>query len=850
MTTPATVPALVARPAEEAGDAPSLLAPGRPALGYAQLGRFVTKTASALREAGVAPDDRVGLVVPNGPEAASAFLTVSAVAACAPLNPAYRQAELDFYLRDLGARFVIVAASLDSPVRDVAGALGARVLELQVDERAPAGEFALEGISPTSSATDLLPADGDVALVLHTSGTTARPKIVPLTHRNLWLSASSISSTLRLSPGDRCLNVMPLFHIHGLVAALLASLQAGASVVCAPGFHPHRFFDVLRECEPTWYTAVPTMHQAILERLVREPEIVQGHRLRFARSSSASLPVPVLEGLERALGIPVIEAYGMTEAAHQMTSNPLPPGVRRPGTVGVPAGPEVAVLGADGTQLPVGDVGEVAIRGESVFGGYDGPPEVNAAAFVGEWFRTGDEGAIDEDGYLALRGRIKEIINRGGEKVGPLEVDDVLSAHPAVAQAVTFAVPDPRLGDEVVAAVVLRPDVQVDERELQDFAVHRLAPFKVPRRVLFVDEIPKGPTGKIQRIGLAERLGVGPFVPGDAEGDLRPRDALENELEKVWADVLGLPRVGVRDDFFALGGDSILGAEAVARMRDLLDMPDLPLIAIVRAPTVEAMVDEIERGRSGRAGMIVPLHTGGSRPPLFFVHGLDGDVVGYAALARRLDDAQPFFALRAPGLDGVGTTPDRVEELAAAYLREIRAVLPHGPYLLGGFCMGAGVAVELAHRLRADGEEVPLLVLIDPRVASAHGTGSVVRRALAAVRARSIRSVLRAGLRRNPGGSPADAPAPAGITQQMEPLARARDSYRANPLDVPAVVFLSPGLRGGELSDHDRAVLRNVVRCTQVAGSHGRRFHVGSVEALAHEMNAALEDLAPYGQPS
>ena len=537
----------------------------------------------------------------------------------------------------------------------------------------------------------------------------------------------------------------------------------------------------------------------------------------------------------------------MTEAAHQIASNPLPPSIRKPGSVGRATGPEVAVLDPLGTTLAPGEVGEVAIRGESVFGGYAGSAEANAAAFVNGWFRTGDEGTIDEDGYLVLRGRIKEIINRGGEKVGPFEVDAVLASHPAVAQAVTFGIPDPRLGEEVGAAVVRRSGQDVDERELQDFAVERLAPFKVPRKVVFVDDIPKGPTGKVQRIGLAERLAVGPLVRGDATGDLRPRNALENELEKIWADVLGLRRVGVRDDFFALGGDSILGAEAVARTRDLLGLPDLPLISIVRAPTVEAMAAEIEVGGLEVPSGAVPLQTGGSRTPLFFVHGLDGDVVGFAALARRLGPEQPFYGLRARGLDGEGATPDRVEELASGYLRDIRRVQPAGPYVLGGFCMGAGVAVELAQRLTAAGNDVALVVLVDPRFRAARSLRHTAWRGADLVRRRDLLASGRRLLSRlRPGsdGSSADR-AEAGIARQIEPLARARDAYGADSLDTPTAVLLSPDHGGGALSEDVRFVLRNVVSSVQVSGSHGRRFHVGCVEELAGAMKAVLDTVRP-----
>ena len=357
------------------------------------------------------------------------------------------------------------------------------------------------------------------------------------------------------------------------------------------GLPPVHFFDWLDELEPTWYTAVPSMHAGVLLRARGRSESVSRHRLRFVRSSSAALPATVHQELESVFDVPVVEAYGMTEAAHQMASNPLPPAVRKPGTVGKAAGPEVAVLDPSGRELSAGEIGEVAIRGESVFAGYE--MSSDAKPFTeGGWFRTGDEGFLDEEGYLTLRGRIKEIINRGGEKISPLEVDDALLGHQGVAQAVTFAMSDLQLGEEVAAAVVLAPDVQLDERGLQDFVAAQLAPFKVPRRILVLDELPTGATGKLQRIGLAERLGLENGASSDA--GRRPYRFLEPQLIEIWESVLDTRGLDVGSDFFALGGDSILGAEAVARVRDLVGDPDLPLISIVRC--ADARRDG-ERGR-------------------------------------------------------------------------------------------------------------------------------------------------------------------------------------------------------------------------------------------------------------
>ena len=488
-------------------DAPAVGSPGREDLSFAGLTTLVQDSATALNGFGVGRNDAVAIVLPNGPEMATAFLAVASAATAAPLNPGYRAEEFEFYLTDLQARAVLVQAGWDSPVREVAERLGVGLIELQPSD-GPAGGFTLAS-DLAGAAANPGPAEADdVALILHTSGTTSRPKIVPLSHINVCASAHHIGETLALTPEDRCLNIMPLFHIHGLIAAVLSSAAAGASVVCSPGFNALRFFGWLEESRATWYTAVPTMHQAILSRAARNAPIIEASRLRFVRSSSSSLPPSVMAELEAAFGAPVLESYGMTEAAHQMASNPLPPRDRKPGSVGMAAGPDVAIMNDAGRLLDVGGTGEIVIRGPNVTSGYARNPEANAEAFQDGWFRTGDQGVLDDEGYLRITGRLKEIINRGGEKISPREVDEVLLGHPAIAEAVAFAVPHDKLGEEVAAAVVLREGMEAGAREIRAYASERIADYKVPRKVLIVEEIPKGPTGKLQRIGLAKQLGL------------------------------------------------------------------------------------------------------------------------------------------------------------------------------------------------------------------------------------------------------------------------------------------------------------------------------------------------------
>ena len=491
----------------------AISAPGRPPLTHGGLRALAQRTIARLNELGAGRNDRVAIVLPNGPEMATCYLACAGGTTSAPLNPAYRADEFEFYLSDLQAKLLIVDKGSASPAVEVAARLGVKVIELHTAEGAPAGDFTLHPQDGLSAPAGTTVSGGwsqasDVGMVLHTSGTTSRPKIVPLSVGNLAASARNIRTTLQFTPADRGLNIMPLFHIHGLIAGVLAPISAGSEVFCTPGFNALKFFAWMDEARPTWYTAVPTMHQAILQRAKGNSEVIARHPLRFLRSSSSSIPPQVIRELEDVFGAPLIESYGMTEACHQMASNPLPPAIRKPGTVGVAAGPEVAIM-LDGVILPRGQTGEIVIRGDNVTAGYENNEKANAEGFSSGWFRTGDQGVMDADGYISITGRLKEIINRGGEKISPREVDEILMDHAAVAQVVCFGMPHPKLGEEVAAVVVLREGLAATEKDLQAFVASRAADFKVPKKILFMDEIPKGATGKLQRIGLAAKLGLG-----------------------------------------------------------------------------------------------------------------------------------------------------------------------------------------------------------------------------------------------------------------------------------------------------------------------------------------------------
>lgn len=578
-------------------NASAILAPGRLPLSYGHLYEHIENTGRTLRSLGIGRKDRVALVLPNGPEMASAILALAASATCVPLNPAYGTEELDRYIADLGLRALIVPAGIDLTARRVGLSRGVPIVELSSLGTA-AGLFELTG-KHRATISDETVSETDIAVLLLTSGTTSRPKIVPLIHANICASARSSVKALELTETDRCINVVPLFHGHGLNNVLLASLAAGGSVVCAPGCDVHSFFGWLRQFRPSWYSAVPTMHQAIIAQARRERS--KDFRLRFIRSSSAPLSQHVIAELERSFEAPVVEFYGMTETASSpIACNPLPPRQRKPGSVGLPVDLDVAVVDERGDLLPKGQIGEIVVRGRGVIKGYDGDPVATKAAFAGDWFKTGDLGLFDDDGYLFLKGRLREVINRGGEKVTPQEVDDILLKHPAVAEAVTFALPHHTLGEDVAAAVVLRPHSAATPKDIRQFAIGRIADFKVPRQILIVNDIPKGLTGKVQRSGLAAKLGLSTNAAVE-RAFVAARTPLEIALAKHWAEILSIDKVGIHDDFFALGGDSLLATDVLTHVYDVTQI-ELAFSQFFEAPTIAEVVQRLEHlSQAGQA---------------------------------------------------------------------------------------------------------------------------------------------------------------------------------------------------------------------------------------------------------
>lgn len=540
---------------------------------------FASALGEDLEAKEIRREDRIAILLPDGARLCVAFLGLSCHCIAAPLNPAASLPDLLSWLEDLEPRAIMVGEGSPSAALEAAEKIGLPLIHFE-DIAVP-----IHGTTPSIHPE---PRPEDVALILHTSGTTAKAKMVPLTHENLMRSASNIADALKLRPEDLCLNVMPMFHIHGIVACLLAPLVSGGGVLVSEGIDATRFFGFLKARKATWYSAVPTRHNNLLDHLKAYPGLQEGHHLRFIRSSSSALPVALFDSLESAFGVPVIEAYGMTEAAHQMCSNPLPPAVRKPGSVGLPMGPEVSVVDSQGKEVVSGEVGEVVIRGDNVTPGYLNLPDERQERLEGGWFRTGDLGHMDNDGYLFLHGRVKEIVNRGGEKVSPAEVDACLLRHEAVAEAACFAVPHPSLGEDLAAAVVLHKGFDADETTIRTYLFDRLSHYKIPSRILVIDSIPKSSIGKVQRRQLANRLEH--MLQAGSE---KPTDEAERFLAEVFRDAIsGCMGVGRAANFFGLGGDSLQAIRAAQRIGTRYDI-ELPAHEVFRHPTPQTLATRI-----------------------------------------------------------------------------------------------------------------------------------------------------------------------------------------------------------------------------------------------------------------
>ncbi|MEM9682363.1 MAG: non-ribosomal peptide synthetase, partial [Pseudomonadota bacterium] len=698
--------------ATETPMAPAVVGTAAECLSYQDLLKAVDGIGADLARLGLGRSDRIAVVHPGGNALAVILHGIWCHATVAPLNPGYTVGEFALYLRDLGVRAVAIARGLETPARHAAERLGLPVLDIQDHSPDGQGTPAIDGAPVGPARSGNTSGADDVALLLTTSGTTSQSKIVPIRQRQFLARCRNVADRLELKSSDRCLNPMPLYHSHGLNSGLGVPLLSGGSVIALGQFNIRRFYGALGTLAPSWYTAVFTFHHQIHAHAQEFPAHIGRARLRLIHTSSGRLDPKVAEEMETTFDCPLLGTLATTETGIIAGDAP-PPAIRKRGSVGTAAGCEIAIRDSSGTALPAGQNGEVCVRGANVFDGYVNDPQATRAALSDGWFRTGDEGMLDPDGFLHLTGRVKETINRGGEKVSPSEVDSILLEHPDVAAAAAFPIPHATLGEEVAAAVVRRPGSSPTERDLTRFLLSKLSGFKVPRRICFVDDIPKGPTGKVQRHTLAATLGLD-LSPTDAaratQDDSRGPTPLEAELTELWRDTLGIAEVGLRDDFFLLGGDSLQAVELFLRIEKHVGRR-LPRSILFEASTVAEMARRI--GDEAAPGCLVPIQPDGNRTPFFCVHGIDGGVLYFRDLARHLGSDRPFYGVQATADTDRDMPFLGLEDMVRRYLEDIRKVQLAGPYLLGGYSFGGWAAFEMARQLKREGERVALLAIID-----------------------------------------------------------------------------------------------------------------------------------------
>jgi len=697
----------LARWAEQTPDAPALLGSSEKPLSFAALTARIARVAQVLRDAGVRPGDVVAVAMPDGPGLLTTLLAAMDAATVAPINWQLTEAEFRAQLTLLPACALLVHSATDGYGAAVARALGIPVLELEKPDSAALFEL--------SQARRRVPEQ--CALILQTSATTGEPKLVPFTHTNLRAICVAAQRGLEFHSKDRYLSIMPLHHILGFSSAL-GQLMAGGSVACT-GFDAERFVAWIEELSPTWYVAGPALHQAILEIAKENPAPFHRSALRFVRCGSGAGSPALLNNLERVLQVTVINGYGLTEAGPVTNTPPRLP--RKPGSVGMAIGPEIGIMNDSGTLLPPGSEGEVVLRGAEIMNGYLGAAELNREIFRAGWFHTGDLGRLDSDGDLFITGRIKEIINRGGETISPLEIDFALSEHPAIAKAASFAVQHPTLGEDIVAAVVLRPGVRATASQLRSFLAERLSRSKVPGRIWFVETIPVSASGKPLRSSLSRDFqSIGRRAR--SEGTLAPDESdasLRRQIAEIWSRVLDSDLPGDEDNFFAMGGDSLSASRLFALLEAEFQLEDSPLdpAPFFDSPTLSQLVAVVagrQNGLSGPAEMrfenvsALCLQASGDGPPLFFFPGEDLEAWYLRHLARSLGDGQPFFALRHRLRD-----PAEFGDIASRFVTLISQIQPNGPIVLAGHCYGGILAFEVAQRLIAMSRTGVAVILVD-----------------------------------------------------------------------------------------------------------------------------------------
>lgn len=699
--------------ATQSPDAPALAAPRQRDLSYRELYDIVSESRGFLARNGLGRNDRIALVHSGGAEMAAAALSIGSSATIVPFNPAMSAGEFYLHFYDKKISAVALERDLETSATEAAERLNLPILDILTDDPLSAGRIRLAGETGRAPVPPEPPDGEDQFVVFMTSGTTSYGKTVPLSHRSMLPRIRNMARMMGLRASDRVLNIMPLFHTGGFSAGMVTTLYSGGVFSAVKDNDVDALFRSLAAFQPTVIAGGYTVFHSIERKASAYPHEINAAkgRLRMLRTGTGHLDQKIARRLERIFETPVLEAYGSAETSF-MACTGLPPEPRKEGSVGRPDRERVFIIDKNGDPLPPFDKGEIAVTKETAFDGYENNPDANRAAFSDKWYHTGDEGYFDEEGFLFITGRIKEMINRGGIKIIPTEVDQAMLRHVAVREAVAFPMPHPTLGEDLALAVVPEDQQTITEQALKTYLKAHLTPNKIPSRILIVQRIPKSATGKAQRRKLAESFNLLAPAGDTREGPATPAALPGNTalIRRIWQQTLGLNEIGLDDNFFALGGDSLQAVDLFMRLEKELGCR-LPRDVLFQAGSVREMAELI--GAGGRASCVVPIQPKGSRPPLFFVHPIGGEVLGYRKLARYLHPDQPFYGIQQYRQEDGKSRFSSLEEMAEYYLQEIQRTQPEGPYYLGGHSFGGLVAYRIACKLASQGEQTAFLALLD-----------------------------------------------------------------------------------------------------------------------------------------
>lgn len=711
-------------------------------LTHGELIGSVRNLMAGLLSSGLQKHNRVGAIMTEGIDWIVTFLAVSSLAACVPFNPSYSREQLEYYFNLLKLDYMLLEEGVDWPAREAVEDLGIRLLFFSKERKGNTLIYKMKHERlPKDFGENLLSGD-DIAFFSFTSGTTSTPKIVPASQNNLYYPTVNVVDNLELTPQDRGLIIPPVFKGVSFNAALWA-LAGGGSAVIADDLHPDHFFYLLKRFRPTWFRAVPAVHRSFIEYAEKHNIVLKDCALRVVKSDGAFHEDGLSRKMSDLYGANISLSYGSAEG-RTLTSDYNAPKGHKKGSVGVSIGPDIGIMNEKGGLLPPGELGEVVLRGPGIFKGYANEDIKVEDTFYGKWFRTGDLGYLDEDGYLFLKGRLKEIINRGGEKISPFELEQVLEAHPAISASVVFSIPDVRGNEEVGCLIVPETQQVLNLKDIRGFLSGKIDHYKMPSKLYLAEKIPMAESGKVSRNSLYRELEANPGQYVELKPAIEENGhctSSEKGLCEIMSQILNVKSVNKEDDFFNLGGDSLKAATLFVEIQNTFQK-QIPLSYIYANGSAHKLAEYLENGGKGVYSFVVPIQEHGPKPPLFFVHNASGEVVAYRHLAQHMSKDRPVFGLRMNVKDVSWTHPITFKSVAKEYLEEVKLIQPQGPYFFSGTCLGGVLACEMAAQLKAQGDEVAFLGMFDPIIVGKNVTLTKFRRTFSEVREVDLSKVL------------------------------------------------------------------------------------------------------------